>query len=181
MKRLLLPFAFLVALVLYPVAVGIGQTIPDAGVYLPLIAEPGTPPTATPTNTLVPPLLTVATNTPLPTATATSTRTQTPTPTVTPTGTQTGTPTTTGTATSTPTITPTATQTPTTTPTATPTLTPTSTTSPSFVCASDFYNCSDFGTQAAAQQVYNYCAALGFGDIHRLDGDNNGLACESLP
>lgn len=51
-----------------------------------------------------------------------------------------------------------------------------------YICDHDAYNCSDFSTQAAAQEVYNYCAVRGFGDIHGLDGNNdNGLACESLP
>ncbi|MEM9775727.1 MAG: excalibur calcium-binding domain-containing protein [Chloroflexota bacterium] len=67
--------------------------------------------------------------------------------------------------------------------TSTPTPNPTSTPTPSvsFVCSSNFYNCSDFSTQAAAQQVYDYCQAQGAGDIHRLDRDGNGIACESLP
>lgn len=87
-----------------------------------------------------------------------------PTPTVTPTPTATNTPR------------PTATTMPASTPTATPTL------QLRFICDHDAYNCSDFNTQAAAQTVYNYCVNLGFGDIHRLDGNNNnGLACESLP
>lgn len=47
-------------------------------------------------------------------------------------------------------------------------------------CSSDFYNCSSFTSQSAAQAVYEYCIAEGYGDIHRLDGDDNGLACESL-
>ncbi|OGJ49715.1 hypothetical protein A2335_02980 [Candidatus Peregrinibacteria bacterium RIFOXYB2_FULL_32_7] len=47
-------------------------------------------------------------------------------------------------------------------------------------CGSDIYNCSNFSIQSAAQAVYDYCAAQGYGDIHRLDADNNGMACESL-
>lgn len=92
----------------------------------------------------------------------------------------------------TPTPQPTATNTPkpTTVATNTPTPTTTTTTQPTatatqalvYICDHDAYNCSDFDTQAEAQEVYNYCVALGFGDIHRLDGNNNnGLACESLP
>jgi hypothetical protein len=44
------------------------------------------------------------------------------------------------------------------------------------------YNCnlSDFSIQAQAQSCYDYCIAQGAGDIHRLDGDNDGIACESL-
>ncbi len=75
----------------------------------------------------------------------------------------------------TPTITPTPSITPT--PTDTPTMTPTGPCS----CASDTLNCSDFSTQPEAQACYNYCESTGHGDIHRLDGDNNGLACQSLP
>ena len=48
-------------------------------------------------------------------------------------------------------------------------------------CAGNLYNCSDFPTQAAAQGCYLYCIHLGYGDIHRLDGDNDGVACEALP
>ena len=48
-------------------------------------------------------------------------------------------------------------------------------------CAGNLYNCADFATQAAAQACYEYCISLGRGDIHRLDGDNDGVACEALP
>jgi len=44
-------------------------------------------------------------------------------------------------------------------------------------CESDTYNCGDFLTQAEAQEVFEYCGD----DIHRLDADDNGFACESLP
>lgn len=67
-------------------------------------------------------------------------------------------------------------------PAATNTPVPTATTALLYICDHDAYNCSDFSTQAAAQNVFNYCSVRGFGDIHRLDGNNNnGLACESLP
>lgn len=62
---------------------------------------------------------------------------------------------------------------------------PTSTPPPAPVavcdCGGNIYNCGDFGTHAAAQACYEYCKSLGVGDIHRLDGDNDGSACESLP
>ncbi|GAG83978.1 unnamed protein product, partial [marine sediment metagenome] len=45
----------------------------------------------------------------------------------------------------------------------------------------NLYNCSDFSTQAAAQACYDYCISQGAGDIHDLDRDNDGIACESLP
>ena len=39
-------------------------------------------------------------------------------------------------------------------------------------------NCGDFATQAESQAFFE---AAGPGDPHRLDGDGNGVACESLP
>jgi hypothetical protein len=48
-------------------------------------------------------------------------------------------------------------------------------------CGYDAYNCSSFGTHNTAQACFNYCRSLGVGDIHRLDRDNDGSACESLP
>jgi len=43
------------------------------------------------------------------------------------------------------------------------------------------YNCEDFRTRDEAQACYEYCESLGQGDIHGLDGDNDGIACEHLP
>lgn len=40
---------------------------------------------------------------------------------------------------------------------------------------------SDFATQAEAQACYAYCLDQGAGDIHLLDADADGVACESLP
>lgn len=48
-------------------------------------------------------------------------------------------------------------------------------------CSGDIYNCGDFQKQSEAQKCFNYCVDLGRGDVHRLDSDNDGLACESLP
>ncbi len=48
-------------------------------------------------------------------------------------------------------------------------------------CSGNQYNCSDFSTYVSAQACYNYCISVGRGDIHRLDGDNDGSACEELP
>jgi len=45
-------------------------------------------------------------------------------------------------------------------------------------CSSNKYNCKDFSGHAAAQACYDYCKSLGKGDIHQLDGDKNGIACE---
>lgn len=60
---------------------------------------------------------------------------------------------------------------------------PTNTPPPAAVCncSGDLYNCSDFSTHAAAQACFNYCVGQGAGDIHGLDGDGDGDACESLP
>jgi len=45
-------------------------------------------------------------------------------------------------------------------------------------CAGDTLNCSDFSSHSAAQACYNYCISQGAGDIHRLDRDHDGSACE---
>lgn len=78
--------------------------------------------------------------------------------------------------------TPTAEPEPTATATA-PAPTPTATSEPSgpCSCSGNLYNCSDFTTQSSAQACFNYCMATVGTDIHRLDSDGNGLACEALP
>lgn len=51
-------------------------------------------------------------------------------------------------------------------------------------CGGDTRNCTGdtgFSTHAQAQACYNYCVSVGVGDIHGLDGNNDGDACESLP
>ena len=48
------------------------------------------------------------------------------------------------------------------------------------ICSYNAYNCSDFSTHAEAQSVFEYCGGVS-NDIHRLDADKDGLACESLP
>ena len=48
------------------------------------------------------------------------------------------------------------------------------------VCNVDKYNCNNFTTQKQAQSVFNYCDDQGVGDIHNLDPDGNGRACEGL-
>jgi len=45
-------------------------------------------------------------------------------------------------------------------------------------CSGDTLNCGDFNPQNDAQACMNYCMAQGAGDIHNLDGNNNGIACE---
>ena len=39
------------------------------------------------------------------------------------------------------------------------------------------YNCDDFATQEEAQRIYEQCGT----DVSRLDGDKDGIVCESLP
>ncbi len=46
--------------------------------------------------------------------------------------------------------------------------------------AKDEYNCEDFKTQPEAQAKMEQCTADGK-DVNRLDGDNDGVACEALP
>jgi len=52
---------------------------------------------------------------------------------------------------------------------------------PLYECHADLYNCSDFDSQADAQECYEYCLERTGRDIHCLDGDNDGIACEHLP
>lgn len=44
----------------------------------------------------------------------------------------------------------------------------------------DKYNCSDFATQAEAQAFFEKVGKRG-NDVNRLDGDKDGVVCESLP
>ena len=46
-------------------------------------------------------------------------------------------------------------------------------------CDRDARNCDDFASQGAAQQCFESCLPVS-GDIHRLDADNDGEACEQL-
>jgi hypothetical protein len=49
-------------------------------------------------------------------------------------------------------------------------------------CYDDLYNCAtDFLSQRTAQRCYTHCLEQGAGDIHQLDHDGDGDACESLP
>lgn len=48
-------------------------------------------------------------------------------------------------------------------------------------CSGNLYNCADFSTHADAQACYEYCLTTGHGDVHGLDGDDDGSACERLP
>lgn len=163
--------------------------------FLPIIiGERSGPPLSTPTATIVPLPTQTGTSTPPPTLTPTpvptadETSTTTPTPTASPTPSPTLPATATSTPTRTPTATPTNTPKPTNTPTPTPTKTPIPTATPTSAppgncstCAYDAYNCSDFSTQAAAQACYDYCMQKVGYDVHRLDANKDGIACESLP
>ena len=44
----------------------------------------------------------------------------------------------------------------------------------------DEYNCADFTTQPDAQRFFEKAGGVGH-DTNRLDGDKDGVACESLP
>ena len=46
-------------------------------------------------------------------------------------------------------------------------------------CSHDRYNCADFASTEDAQACYWACGAQGKGDIHRLDLDDNRVACDS--
>lgn len=70
---------------------------------------------------------------------------------------------------------------PTATPTFTPTPTPTIPVGAPCPCAADTLNCSNFTTGPQAQACMDYCISQGRGDIHNLDGDPDGDACEDLP
>jgi hypothetical protein len=42
------------------------------------------------------------------------------------------------------------------------------------------YNCADFSTQHEAQEIFWKCGGRK-NDVHRLDEDRDGWACEMLP
>ena len=48
-----------------------------------------------------------------------------------------------------------------------------------YVCDSNEYNCGDFSSHAEAQRVFEYCGGVG-NDVHLLDKDKDGDACETL-
>lgn len=132
-------------------------------------------PTDSHTPTPTPTWTTTATETPSPTATSTDIPTSTPAPTFTemPTATLTWTPI--PTATATPTWTPSPTVA---TPTPSPTIDLPSAEKSSCDCSGNLYNCDDFPFSWDAQACFLRCIALGAGDIHDLDRDDDGDACE---
>ena len=48
-------------------------------------------------------------------------------------------------------------------------------------CAGNIHDCANFSTHRDAQACFEYCMSVGRGDIHHLDADNDGVACERLP
>ncbi len=48
------------------------------------------------------------------------------------------------------------------------------------ICTHDVYNCSDFDSRADAQSCFDYCYDIAGYDVHGLDSDSDGEACESL-
>ena len=47
-------------------------------------------------------------------------------------------------------------------------------------CRVNIYDCGDFSTQFEAQSLYSACGGRQ-NDVHRLDRDRDGWACEALP
>lgn len=45
-------------------------------------------------------------------------------------------------------------------------------------CESDFLNCDDFSSSGQAQACFDFCLAETGADVHNLDGNNDGEACE---
>jgi micrococcal nuclease len=48
-----------------------------------------------------------------------------------------------------------------------------------YICTSNYYNCDDFSSQSEAQKVFDLCGGKDH-DIHKLDRDKDGIACEAL-
>lgn len=49
----------------------------------------------------------------------------------------------------------------------------------SVVCSANTYNCTDFKSQKEAQAVYDQCGGVS-NDVHKLDRNKDGQACDSL-
>jgi micrococcal nuclease len=49
----------------------------------------------------------------------------------------------------------------------------------SIICSRNAYNCTDFKTQEDAQKVYDQCGGVD-NDVHKLDKNKDGTACDSL-
>lgn len=48
----------------------------------------------------------------------------------------------------------------------------------SIMCDHDFLDCKNFSSFDAANIAYSYCYSLVGRDIHHLDNDGDGVACE---
>ena len=49
-----------------------------------------------------------------------------------------------------------------------------------YTCSTNTYNCDDFSSHAEAQAVFDACGGSS-NDVHKLDANKDGQACESLP
>lgn len=47
------------------------------------------------------------------------------------------------------------------------------------ICNNDIYECDDFATKAQATLLFGACGGTN-NDVHKLDGDRDGIACEEL-
>lgn len=48
-------------------------------------------------------------------------------------------------------------------------------------CTGPDLNCPEFGFKSRAQACFDFCISQGYGDIFKLDSDNDGSVCENLP
>ena len=48
-----------------------------------------------------------------------------------------------------------------------------------YICSYNYYDCEDFSSKAEAQAMFEKCGGTK-NDIHYLDGDDDGIACELL-
>lgn len=58
---------------------------------------------------------------------------------------------------------------------------PDQTTAANCSCFRNVYDCRDFRSQKEAQACFDLCRGQGAGDIHNLDSDGDGIACEWNP
>lgn len=48
------------------------------------------------------------------------------------------------------------------------------------MCQNNFLNCKNFQSRDYLELVFFYCKNNGYGDIHKLDQDNDNIPCENL-
>ena len=53
--------------------------------------------------------------------------------------------------------------------------------SPACSCIGDIENCDSFANRTEIEACFNYCQSVGAGDVHDLDRDDDGIACEENP